>query len=287
MTSTMTSPRPIQRLPEFAGLLPEQESFATGQSDDVSERLNGWFDRLMVQAGLSLAPALILSFCLLVGVTLGGIVFVLQENLLTAAMAAMIGFAAPVGAAVFMRSRRHGKMMEQLPSMIDELARAAKTGRSLEHCLQMVAEDTPQPLGGELKLCAGKIKMGVDLPQAIRQLPERTGLITLNVLVLALTVHHQTGGDLVKVLERLSQTIRDRMLFLGRLRAETITSRATAVVMLSIPPLIVAFFMFRDPNYLQRLMDSPWARRLTGLAVSMSIIGTVLILRILKNSQRT
>ena len=279
--------KPIEPRPEFAGILNDRELFSTGSSDDVSERLNGWFDRLMIQSAMGISPTALLALCLLSSVALGGLAFVIQENMLTAAMAAVAGFMIPPGIAMGVRIRRQTQMMKQMPAMIDELARAAKTGRSLEQCFHLVAEETPDPLGHELRIGARRMQMGVDLGTALREIPERTGLVTLNILVTALTVHHQMGGDLVSVLERLSRTIRDRLLFLGRLRAATIASRATAILMLSAPPAILAFFIVRDPEYFTKLTSSSWGRGATMLAVMLDVIGSLWVLRILKNSQRT
>ncbi len=61
------------------------------------------------------------------------------------------------------------------------------------------------------------------------------------------------------VMERLSRTVRDRLLFLGRLRAATAASRATAILMISLPPAVLAFFTFREPDYLSNLLSSAWA----------------------------
>ena len=284
---TSTTHLNIESHESFAGILSQQEKFATGSGDGIDERVNSWFDRLMVQSGLTIGPAMLLAISLLCGTALGGAVLLFQENPLTAAMLFGLGTYAPVLITVIIRGRRQRKMMAQLPAMIDELARAAKTGRSIEQCWDMVAADTPAPLGGELTHCARRMKMGEDLPQAVSDLPYRTGLVTLNILVTALTVHQQTGGDLVSVLERLSQTIRDRLLFLGRLRAATIGSRATAILMLALPPGIVLFFSLVEPDYFPRLMASEWGRYVTMAATAFEIIGTLVILKILQTSQRS
>jgi tight adherence protein B len=118
-------------------------------------------------------------------------------------------------------------------------------------------------------------------------MPERTGLMSMKILAMALTVHQQTGGDVTAVLDRLSRTVRERMQYLGRLRAATAASRATAILMLVLPPGILAFFLFRDPTYLSRLFEAPWGRGVTILAVILDVIGVVWTLRILRNSQRT
>ncbi len=272
---------------EFSGILKERENFGTGRSADTSDRLNSWFDTLMLQSGWEIAPSMILMLCVCTAIAVGGLVFVIQENLLTTALGALIGFIAPIAAAMFARSRRQTQLMQQIPPMLEELGRAAKTGRSVEQCLQLVATDTPAPLGSELRLAAGRLKMGVPLRDALRDLPERTGLMTLNLLNTTLTVQQQTGGDLVTVLNRLSQAVRDRLLFLGRLRAATAASRATATLMIVLPPAILAFFLFRDPDYFQNLMGSSWGRNATLMAIALEVIGGIWVLRILKDSQRT
>lgn len=279
--------RQIEALPAFADILGDRETFAATEHDGLGNSINLWFDRLMIQSGMEVAPSMLLALCLFFGVAVGGGVFVLQENLLTAGLLGLFGSVAPIVAAIWIRQRRTKKMMEQLPAMIDELARAAKTGRSIEQCWELVADDTPAPLGDELTHCARRMRMGEDLPTAIRELPLKTGLVTINILVTALSVHQQTGGDLVSVLERLSQTIRDRLLFLGRLRAATTGSRATAVLMLALPPAIITFFTLRDAEYLPRLMNSAWGQGITIGAVLMEVIGSIWILRILQKSQRS
>jgi tight adherence protein B len=277
--------KPITPLPAFAGIVPDHEAFGRGH-DDVADRVNGWFDRLLLQSGLQVHPTVMLLLSLLSGLVAAGTVYVWHADPLAAAVTLIPAMLLPVVAATIARSRRRMLITKQLPATIDELARAAKTGRSLEQCLHLVASDTPAPLGAELRLCARKLQLGADVPDALRQLPERTGMINLNILVMALTVHHQTGGDLVSVLDRLSRTIRDRLQFLGRLRAATITARATAVVMLAVPPAIVTFFIVRDPDYLRNLLVSPWSRGLTFAAVVLEILGSFIVWKILRNSQK-
>ena len=287
MATDLKRPTAIPTLPAFAGILRQDETYATGKSDDSTDRINGWFDRLMTQSGVAVSPAAMLSLCMLAAVTVGGALFVIQENLLSTAVAAAIGGIAPILFAVGARTRRQGKMLNQMPEMVGELARAARTGRSLEQCFELVAVDTPSPLGDELRLCARKLRLGAIMASALRDLPDRTGLISLNVFVTALVVHQQSGGDLVSVMDRLARTIRDRLAFLGRLRAATIASRATAVLMLALPPAILAFFTFRDPAYFETLFSSAWGRNITMIAAFLQVVGSFWVFRILKNSQRS
>src|SRR5262249_14917173 len=146
--------------PEFAGILRDDETFYVENDNSVSNNINGWFDTLLVQSGLGISPTVMLFLSMLSGVTIGGAVFVWQANPLWSAFGAAIGFLLPVMLTMFIRQRRQTQMMNQLPPMIDELARAAKTGRSMEHCFQLVADDTPAPLGTELKICSRRLELG-------------------------------------------------------------------------------------------------------------------------------
>jgi tight adherence protein B len=282
---TLTPPH-IKPRPAFAAILKEHEPYSRGDRDDVADRLNGWYDRLMLQSGLAVSPPLMLAMCACTATAGGGLAFVLQENSLAAAVGMLVGFAIPLAVAVTVRARRQKQMAEQLPPAIDELSRAARTGRSLEHCLMMVASDTPAPLGTELTLAAKKMDMGLSVSEAIRELPLRTGLVSMSVLTTALSVHEQTGGDLVHVLDRLSRTLRERALFVGRLKAATAASKGTAILMLVLPVAIVAFFMWRDPHYITNLVESPWGFRATAVAVVLQGIGSCFVLRILARSQK-
>lgn len=279
--------RPIEPQPNFAGILREQERFAGTDDDNVSNQINSSFDRLMLQSGLDVTPTTVIMLCLLSGIVFGGLILVFQENLLSATIGLVMGSILPLLFVMFARMRRQRLMTQQLPGMIEELARSATTGRSIDQCCAMVADDTPEPLGSELRVCARRMQMGEDVASSLRDLPERTGIVALNILVTTLAVHQETGGDLVMVLERLAQTIRDRLLFLGRLRAITIGSRWTAILMIALPPLIIMFFTLREPTYLSQLISTYWGKFMTIAAVILDLIGSVIVLSILRGSQRT
>ena len=280
--------KPINRMPEFSGILREEQNFATGNNEhSAAEQINSSFDRLMLQSGLEISPLVMLMLSVCSCLAFSGTAFVIQENLLTTGIAAGIGAIAPFLYALYARSQRQSEILKQMPGMVDELARASRTGRSLEQCFEIVAEDTPAPLGDELKTSLRKMQMGASMSSALEELPTRTGIVSLNVFVTALSVHHQTGGDVVTVLERLSSTIRDRISFLGRLKAATIGSRATAILMLSVPPAVIIFLVFRDPNYLTELMDAKWGRISLMTAFLLQVVGTVWIIKILQSSKRT
>jgi tight adherence protein B len=278
--------RTLERRPEFAGLLREDQQFATGTGDGPGEAINGWFDRLMIQSGIQTAPAVWLGLCLLCGLAVGGGLFVLTERAFASVVVGIAGVAMPILGAMIIRSRRQQKIMEQLPGMAEELARNAQSGLNIYKAFQFVAADTPAPLGQELRVSARRTEMGVDLASAVRDLPDRTGVVTLTMLTSAIAVYQDTGGDLISVLERLAGSVRDRLHFVSRLRAATIASRLGSIMMVSVPILVIGFYLFRDPLYLDKLLSTFWGRLSLGLAITLQVIGGFFVFRILGRSAR-
>lgn len=286
MVTQATPAAAIEPQPGFAGIVREEIRYSAGQESGAGDSVNSSFDRLMLQSGIQTSPAVWLMLCVLTGVALGGLTFVLTEMIPLAVLTGMIGLIIPLASAAVVRSRRQSQIRHQLPEAAEELARAARSGRNIESALHFVAGDTSAPLGDELRLAVRRMDMGIDVGSAVRDLPERTGVSALTMLTSAISLHQDTGGDLVLVLERLAASVRDRLHFVNRMRAATIASRLGAIMMLVIPPLIISFYIFQDPQYLTNLMSSFWGRLTFWTGVILQIVGAVLVFRILQKTAK-
>lgn len=203
-----TDTLPTRSIPpraEFAAILRRDERFATGEAGGAAERINGWFDRLMLQSGLSVSPTVMLLLCVYFAVTLGGVTFVLCDDPLLTALAASVGGLLPVALTMYARERRQERIARQIPGMTAALVRTLRTGRNLEQSLELVAGETAAPLGTELALCVRKLRLGAGMNSGLRELPERTGLAGLSLFATALSLHYETGGNPVPVLERIAR----------------------------------------------------------------------------------
>ena len=277
---------PLERRHEFAGLLRENQQFASGSGQGVGDSVNGWFDQLMIQSGIRISPMVWLGLCLLLALTLGGIGFVVSERPTPTDFFAIVGLVLPVGITIGLRNSRQSKIMVQLPGMADELARSARAGRNLEQSLMLVAADTPAPLGDELQVSARRMEMGLDVASSVRDLADRTGVSTLTMFSSALALHQDTGGDLIVVLERLATAVRDRLHFVARQRAATVASRWGAAMMVAIPLIVLMLYTVWYPNYLTRLTESSAGRLSLWIGIAGQILGSFLVYRILARSAR-
>jgi len=276
----------IERRPEFADILREDEGFSTGEQGTAESAVNNWFDKLVQQSGLDITGPVLLGLCMFMAILFGGPVFLLLDMPLPALVFAIFGAVVPLVVASFFRSRRQSQIMEQLPLVAEEMARFARTGRNLEDAFTAVALDTPAPLGKELLTCVRRTEMGLDIASAVKDLPETTGVSTLAMLTSAISVNQETGGDLIQVLERLSAAVRDRLHFVSRQRSATISSRLVAGMMLLIPFFVIGFFVSRDVNYMNQLLSSESGRYSFWTGVVLQVLGALIVVRILRRTSR-
>lgn len=207
MASVSANRLPIEPRPEFAKIVRVEEAYATPDGRSPAARINGWFDRLILQSGVALRPDVVVRLCILGGVACGGTVFVATENLLATAAAVAVGAYFPIAALLLLRLCRQRKIRRQLPALIEGLAQTARSGRGLVTGLERAAADTPAPLNAEIQLGVRRLRMGLGIEAAFEDLPERTGMPSTKVFVAALATHGRTGRDLVAVLDRAAQRL--------------------------------------------------------------------------------
>lgn len=135
-------------------------------------------------------------------------------------------------------------------------------------------------------MSARRMEMGMDVASSVRDLADRTGVSTLTMFSSALALNQDTGGDLIMVLERLATAVRDRLHFVARQRAATVSSRWGAAMMVIIPFIVMVIYTVWYPDYLARLTDSYAGRISLWLGIAGLLTGSFFVYRILARSAR-
>jgi tight adherence protein B len=287
MTSSNTLPRlEIEPRPEFVEIL-RDEPFAASddnsdgpQPSDSTQQINRAFDRLILQSATRLSGPVVLRLCLLAALALGGSAFVFSGNLLATAVATGAGALFPVALLSLQRARRRTKLAEQFPALVEQILRAARAGRGLDQSLEQIAARTPAPLGGELRLALRRRELGLTLGQALSELGERTGLTGAHVLVSAIRLSEQHGGELNDALQHLAQTQQTSALRARQLRETTAAEWATGVLVFLLQALVVWLFIVADPQQISRIATSRASLGLVAAAGAILIAGWYCVLRL-------
>ena len=177
-------------------------------------------------------------------------------------------------------NRRFAGFEEQLPEAIDLIGRAMRAGHPLSAGLKMVSEEAPEPLAGEFRRVFEEQRFGMPFEEAILGLADRVALIDVRILVTAILVQREVGGNLAEVLDKIAYVIRQRFTIRRQLRVYTAQGRFSGIVLALLPIAVGSALYFINREYVMTLFLDPIARYFLILAVILQILGYLWIRKI-------
>ena len=205
--------------------------------------------------------------------------FLFQHPLIALAVAAM----GCLGPSMQLRQRRAKTLKafsEQLPDALMLVINALKAGNSFLQALQMVSRQMSAPISTEFGTAVAEINFGVPTEAALRNLRDRIGTIDVDLMVQAMVIQRETGGNLSEILGNIHDTIRDRIRISGEVQALTAQGRLSGWVLSALPAGIGALFFLISPGYITGLFTDPRGQMLIAGAVVSEILGVMLIMKI-------
>ena len=190
---------------------------------------------------------------------------------------ALIGVAIPNFILKMRFKRRVQKFNDQLLDAINMLASCLKGGLSLLQGFEVLVEEMPAPISQELGLVVRENKMGISLEESLIRLNKRMNLEELGLVVNALLVARETGGELTKVFSRLSVTIRDNHKLKENVKTLTLQGRMQGMIMSFLPIIFVAWVLSVNKNHFDIMLKNDLGRMLLVAAVVLQVVGMFLI----------
>jgi tight adherence protein B len=236
----------------------------------ISQRL----EDLLEQAELPITVARLLTYC---GVT-ALVLFLL--GVLTAGGPTMslvlipMGFAMPIMFVLWKRGHRSRKLSEQLPDALDMMGRSLRAGHALSSSFKMVASELPAPVSLEFARAFEEQNLGLPFEKAIAQMVKRTPTNRdLKIFAVSVIVQKETGGNLVEIIEKIAETIRQRYRFFGKLDTLTAEGRMSSYILGALPILTGLFIGFTNPPYVKLLFTTELGNKIFAAAVIMWVLG--------------
>ncbi len=141
------------------------------------------------------------------------------------------------------RSSRFNKFEEQLPEALNLMVSALRAGHSLVAALGLVGSESPDPVGGEFKICCDEQNYGVELRTALDNLVTRVPLQDIRIVTTAILIQKESGGNLAEVLDKTAFVIRERFRLKRQVRIHTAQGRLTGWI-LSFLPLVLGIALY-------------------------------------------
>lgn len=176
-----------------------------------------------------------------------------------------------------MGALRKNKFQGQLVDALMLLSGSLKAGMSLNQAFEALVEEMPPPVCDEFALVIRENKMGVELLECLAHLKRRIPIDDLDLIVTAIAIVRETGGDLTEVFENLVSTIREKQKLQNRVKALTIQGRLQGYIMMLLPIGFSVFMYSTTPQNFQIMLNDQLGRTLLVWAVISELIGAILI----------
>ena len=141
--------------------------------------------------------------------------------------------------------KRQKAFANQLGDMLTMVSNALRSGFSFMQAIEMVAKEMDDPIGGELGEVIRETRFGTPLDKALEHMSSRVQSSDFNLVVTAVLIQRQVGGNLSQILDTISDTVEDRIRMRREVRALTSQGRASGVVLAALPIGLAAILSYR------------------------------------------
>jgi tight adherence protein B len=178
------------------------------------------------------------------------------------------------------RKRRFFKFEEGMPEAIDLMVSALRSGHSLASALGLVGNESPDPIGAEFRVCFEEQNYGLELRTALDHLTARVPIQDLKIVVAAILIQKESGGNLAEVLDKTSQVIRDRFRLKREIQTYTAQGRMTGWILTILPLVLGCGLYLISPDNMSLLWKRELGIKLMYAAGAMTIVGGLVIRKI-------
>ncbi len=225
----------------------------------------------LARADLKLTPAeyvlsnfavTLLSFLVALLISRGSLIFAL--------IGGVIGFYLPRFYLRYLQAKRLNAFNNQLSDTLILLANSLRSGYSLLQSMETVSKELPPPMSIEFARVTREIGLGLTIQEGLDHMLERINSDDLDLIITAIDIQHEVGGNLAEILDTIAHTIRERVRIKGQIRALTASQRLSGNIVALLPVALGFVLFFINPGYVSNLFKE-------SCGIIMLIFGAVTI----------
>jgi tight adherence protein B len=234
----------------------------------LTKKKNERLDQILSRAGVPLKPEEYIMFQWIATALCGGFLFLLTGKLFFLLAGCILGYILPKWWVRRKEKERIKKFNDGLQDMITTIIGSLRAGFSFSQALRTVADESDSPVKEEIETLLREMQYGSHMEDALHQLKERMPSDDLDLMIQAILIQRQIGGNLATVLETIVQTIRDRNKIQRQIQTLTAQGRLSGMVIGILPIVLGMLIYLIEPDYIGVLFHHP-------IGIFMIICGTV------------
>lgn len=208
------------------------------------------------------------------------IAYLLTRDPIIAAGAFLLCFLGPRIWLALRRGRRLKAFNNQLSDTINLMVNSLRAGYSVLQAMEAVSNEMGEPIATEFARVVQEQQLGLSMEQALANMLRRIPSDDLDMMITAINVQREVGGNLAEVLDSISHTIRERVRIQGEIRSLTAMSRWSGYLVSAVPFVLVVVIYLIQPEFMSVLFQERCGWVMIGVAVVGMIVGYIAIRKI-------
>ena len=238
--------------------------------------------RTLNQAEVKWTPGALLLMCAACFAIPGYLVKLRTDSIILGILIGLgLGFV-PLAYVLIKRGKRFKKFEEGLPDALDLMTSALRVGHSFNSSLSLVSRECADPVGSEFKICFDEQNYGLELRTALENMTARVPLQDLKIVVTAILIQRESGGNLAEVLEKTAYVIRQRFRLKRQVMVHTAQGRMTGWILTILPLALGVGLYIVNPDTESLLWKREIGIKLMFAAGGMLLVGTMIIQKIVR-----
>jgi Flp pilus assembly protein TadB len=240
---------------------PKEEKAKSSPITDYLDRSfsqSDWFEGIskdLAQADLKLRPTEYIFLIVIASLGTGVLAGFLFGSIIFGVIGAVGGIFIP---GFYVSRKKNGRLHQfeaQLADMLNLSVNSLRAGYSVIQALESVSKEMPNPTNVEIRRVVQEVQIGLTLDTALENLLRRMSSPDLKLIVTAINIQREVGGNLAEILDTISHTIRERVRIKGEIRVLTSQQTVTGYLIGFLPFALAGFLYLDNRKYIMRFFD--------------------------------
>lgn len=244
------------------------------------EKFGSVLYRELQAADIRMRPEEFITIWIVIAFVPAMLVALFIGNFIISIIMVLLGVMLPI---IFIKSKQKSRVKkfdEQLSDALMICCSCLRSGLSFLQAMETISKDMEAPISTEFEICLKEIAMGASMDDALDNMGKRIKSKHLSLMISAVLVQRQTGGNLSQILETLSDTIRERMKLKKQLKTATASGRMSGTIVGAMPFVLLVMFSVVNYDFVKVLYTEPRGNIALAIMVGLVLLAFVTIKKI-------
>lgn len=238
------------------------------------------YDRLMRRSGFPITGAEFIMIMLWSFIILGGFSMMLTLDYIFAISIGVTAVIAEYSFVLWTVNRRRTIFSNQLGDCLTTVSNALRAGYSFMQAMDLISREMEPPISEEFAQAMQEVSAGMPIENALNSMDQRVQNADFSLMITAVLIQREVGGNLAQILDSISETIDERIRMKREIKALTAQGRMSGYVLGALPIFLIGFLNTISPGHFNPILESEFAPFIIGGCVFMEILGFLVIQRI-------